>query len=347
MSWSWAVFTALIPAVVCVLLAFNYGWYLRSRWATWILCFLWGAVPAAAFAKLTEDVARVPVIAVAGRYWGDVLIPVAVAPLAEESLKAAGLLLIYLLAARRFGRWTDGISHGMAAGLGFAAVENLLYFTQPQPDLMNLITLVLLRGVLFSLSHALFTAFTGLGFSFIYRYKRIGWPRWVALFFGFGVAVLAHALHNFLGFLIGVGAIVALESVLALILLVILWRALARERAALMAELDEEIDLHTLGELQTLMITNRGGKIGVLWGSRAFAPWRAYRLARASMRLADAKSAFRPLDGAQSEIEIDAALEAAAKLREDIIKRRTEMMRAVGAYREAQNAAIYEQLDNL
>jgi protease PrsW len=73
----------------------------------------------------------------------------------EELLK---LLVVYLYAYRRreFDEMLDGVIYSAAAGLGFAAVENIVYLAENAPQL------VLLRGPLSNPGHALFSAIWGL-----------------------------------------------------------------------------------------------------------------------------------------------------------------------------------------
>lgn len=85
----------------------------------------------------------------------------------------------------------DGIVYGVTVGLGFAAVENLLYTWSLG------LTVGLVRAVVGCLAHA---AFTGWGGSYLCRAKRSKRP-WLWLISGLAVAVLWHGLYDFLLFI--------------------------------------------------------------------------------------------------------------------------------------------------
>lgn len=76
----------------------------------------------------------------------------------EELVK---LLVVYVYAYRQpeFDEPLDGVIYATAAGLGFAAVENVIYLSQNSP------LLVLLRGPLSNPGHALFSSLWGLSLS--------------------------------------------------------------------------------------------------------------------------------------------------------------------------------------
>ncbi len=159
--------------------------------------FFWGAFVAALVSVLAELLAGAVLTVVLGSMVADALGSSVVAPVVEEAAKGSALALLFLLARHEFDDVVDGIVYGALVGLGFAMVENILYFagTYLESGLVGVGVLFFLRSVLGGLAHSLFTSATGIGLG-LYRQaapgkRRLLWP--VA---GFGVAVLLHALWN-------------------------------------------------------------------------------------------------------------------------------------------------------
>jgi len=115
-----------------------------------------------------------------------------IGPFTEEPLKAAGLY--YLVTRKRFSKEfntpLDGIVYGFAAGMGFFAMENFIYYLNPQiggPDLL-LIRSLLLWG------HGVWVATTGLWLA-IAKAQR-GYLKRTDLIPGMIVAIIMHFLWN-------------------------------------------------------------------------------------------------------------------------------------------------------
>lgn len=113
-----------------------------------------------------------------------------VAPFAEELMKAMGVIAV--------GAWIreveDGIVYGAAVGLGFAAMENLFYFTDAllTEGLIGVTATVLLRSLTSTLLHLSATGLTGfgLGLHFASRETTLPWPLFLLL------SMLVHAVFN-------------------------------------------------------------------------------------------------------------------------------------------------------
>ncbi|MFN0124956.1 MAG: PrsW family glutamic-type intramembrane protease [Blastocatellia bacterium] len=76
-----------------------------------------------------------------------------------EELCKLSAVLVYAWRHHEFDEPLDGVIYSATAALGFAAAENLIYFSESDP------ALVLLRGPLTNPGHALFSALWGLGLS--------------------------------------------------------------------------------------------------------------------------------------------------------------------------------------
>jgi RsiW-degrading membrane proteinase PrsW (M82 family) len=99
-----------------------------DREPIWMVCcaFSWGAFLATSASLLGNTSAAWILYHLLGPEQADLLVAPFVAPLVEEPFKA--LVLFGLLGSRRFDGGPDGFVYGAAAGFGFAATENLLYF---------------------------------------------------------------------------------------------------------------------------------------------------------------------------------------------------------------------------
>jgi len=180
----------------------------REPWRAIVKAFLWGAIGAATLSILVEEwlagsLGADPTLV------GEVsLLSVVVAPIVEESAKAMGLLTIRDADPEP----EDGLVYGAAAGLGFAAVENLFYvggaFLLGGRDLA--LATALYRSVATVGIHAAATALSGYGI-WASRFHTVQ-GSWLG---GLVAAIGLHALYNAVA---GIDAAwsVALAMVLAL-----------------------------------------------------------------------------------------------------------------------------------
>ena len=162
------------------------------------------------------------------------------APLIEESAK--GLFLVGIVVFRRaeVHGLLDGIIYGALVGIGFAFVEDVVYYLGSLQSGQLGVTFFL-RGIMGPFAHPLFTAATGLGIGIAVSTRRPA-VRVLAPILGFVAAVLMHAIWNgstFFGangFLIAYGAIML--PLLIVILAVAIW-ARTREGKMLTAALHQ------------------------------------------------------------------------------------------------------------
>ena len=160
---------------------------------------LWGAVAATSLAGLANHdwgavVARLLGPDVASR-WTAAL----TAPFVEETLKAVGVVLVYLIARSEVDDLMDGFVYGAMVGLGFAVVENVFYFVaqfggQPAGVVGGFFVRVLASGLY---GHVLYTGLSGMGIAwFVTRTdQRLGRRLLVAGGLCL-LAVLGHFLWN-------------------------------------------------------------------------------------------------------------------------------------------------------
>ncbi|WP_314243485.1 PrsW family glutamic-type intramembrane protease [Streptomyces kutzneri] len=196
---------ALLP-VAPLMAAFR--WLGRAApvpWSQLLFCFGWGACTAALIAILannfaTEWIAAATTDASAADHLGSV----AIAPVVEESAKAAALLLVFVFRRRHFTGPADGFVVAGFTATGFAFTENILYlgnaFVEDLADRSSALESVtaatfFVRIVLSPFAHPLFTVLTGLGFGVAAvsarRSRRICPP-----LLGLALAMGMHALWN-------------------------------------------------------------------------------------------------------------------------------------------------------
>lgn len=112
------------------------------------------------------------------------------APLAEETMKALGIL--GAAKRRQVDTALDGAVYAGYVGLGFAMVENVIYFSQAIAD-DELGLVFVLRGLVSPFAHPFFTVWTGLA---VGKAVRAGRSRRTAALRGLVLAVALHAAWN-------------------------------------------------------------------------------------------------------------------------------------------------------
>jgi protease PrsW len=155
----------------------------------------WGGGVAIIGALIVNTVSGVLLVPVLGSDSAERATMAVVAPIVEESFKGALLLLLLLWRRREIDGPTDGIVYAGLCGLGFAFVENILYYMRglegPEGQFWFML---IVRGVVAPLGHPLYTSMTGLGVAYAATHKGPG--RVFAIVGGWFAAVALHALWN-------------------------------------------------------------------------------------------------------------------------------------------------------
>ena len=126
------------------------------------------------------------------------IISVVCAPPVEEFFKGLAVLGMFYFWRREFDGVVDGIIYATFVALGFAAVENVVYYARAASASGGADALAgtfVLRGIVTPWAHPLFTSMTGLGFG-LSRETTRGWLRWLAPLGGYLFAVFLHAVWN-------------------------------------------------------------------------------------------------------------------------------------------------------
>ena len=214
--------------------------------------FIWGAVVAAGVAFVVNTLLGIGVYLVTG---SDAVTELAtgslVAPPVEETLKGLAVLLVFLFFRQEFDSVLDGIVYAGITALGFAATENSYYIYNYgflEGGYEGLLWLVFVRVILVGWQHPFYTAFIGIGLA-IARLNRRVWIQLLAVLGGWGIAIVAHSIHNTLASLLsGLGGL-AVGTLLDwsgwfFMFLVILWaisRVQRRIRKYLLSEVEHGI----------------------------------------------------------------------------------------------------------
>ncbi|MFI8359294.1 MULTISPECIES: PrsW family intramembrane metalloprotease [Streptomyces] len=196
---------ALLP-VAPLMAAFRWlGRAAPAPWAQLLFCFAWGACTAALIAILANNFATQWIAAAtADPSDADQLGSVAIAPVVEESAKAAALLMVFVFHRRHFTGPADGFVVAGFTATGFAFTENILYLGNAygqdlasDSGVLDSLTAAtfFVRVVLSPFAHPLFTVLTGLGFGAAAlaarRSQRVCLP-----LLGLALAMGMHALWN-------------------------------------------------------------------------------------------------------------------------------------------------------
>jgi len=212
-----ALIATLLAAVsfpVMILICFWLDRYEPEPVRYRLAAFGWGAVAAVGFSFVGEQL-------VFGLSGTNEFINLAVAaPLVEELGKGLFLVAVVIFRRAELHGPLDGIVYGALVGIGFAFVEDIVYYLQSLQAGQLGVTFFL-RGIMGPFAHPLFTAATGLGIGIAVATRRPG-VRVLAPILGFLAAVVMHAIWNGSTFWGGNGFLVAYSAIFLPLLIVIL-----------------------------------------------------------------------------------------------------------------------------
>lgn len=192
------------------LLVAAFRWLQRVQpgpWRNLLFAFAWGACAAALIAIVANSFAtRWIATATADPTSADTLGATVIAPIVEESAKAAAVLLVFLFRRREFTGVVDGVVIAGVTATGFAFTENILYLGSAfGTDQLNgesglasvTAATFFVRVVMSPFAHPLFTVLTGIGFGIAaLGADRQRWRRVLLPLGGLLLAMGLHALWN-------------------------------------------------------------------------------------------------------------------------------------------------------
>ena len=191
-----ASFVAFIPAMFYLLPLIWLDRYDPEPLWLLALAFAWGGLVAVIVSFIINTAIGVGV-GMVDPALGQAASAVISAPVFEEGSKGIGLILLLIFFRREFDDVLDGIVYAGVIALGFATVENVLYYGRgiAGGGVPGLAILFVLRGILSPFAHVTFTAMTGIGCG-IARESHNKIVRIILPVIGYGCAVLLHALWN-------------------------------------------------------------------------------------------------------------------------------------------------------
>jgi RsiW-degrading membrane proteinase PrsW (M82 family) len=188
---------AFLPSLLSAAIVARLGSAVPGTKLPAVLAFAWGAIVASTVAAALNDVAGSRLPAILGADHARALVPTLVGPAVEELAKMIGLLAVVATVGSTLGGAREGIVLGALVGFGFAATENVGYYTLAavQGGYEGLGRALYLRGFVQGANHAAFTAAAGaaLGGWTVAAGTRARLARALA---GLGAATALHALWN-------------------------------------------------------------------------------------------------------------------------------------------------------
>ncbi len=207
---------AFTPAALYILPLMGLDRYDPEPFWLLAMAFAWGALVAVIISIVVNTVFGEIVYAGTGSPGlANVVSAVVSAPVIEEASKGVGLLILLIFFRRYFDDIIDGIVYGGVIALGFATVENVLYYGRGLNDayidylktsdalaaLLSFLLLFALRGILSPFAHVIFTSMTGIACG-ISRESHNGFVKFIMPIVGYVAAVILHGIWNGLGILI-------------------------------------------------------------------------------------------------------------------------------------------------
>jgi protease PrsW len=295
--------------------------------------FGWGAIVACGFSAVINSAIGQVGAEIGGPQVGEFMSASLSAPIFEELFKGLGLIGLYLFLRQEFDGIVDGVIYAAFIALGFAGVENVIYYGRAATQELGgnsqteglLGNTFLLRGILTPWLHPLFTSMTGLGLG-LARETTTPWVRFVAPVAGYAFAVFLHSVWNTAASVSGMLTLVMLPLWFLLLVgfAVMMAVLVARKGRIIQEHLQDEVLLGrlTVDEYQFVTSAFAYWKATFTWGG---AP--ARRFLSAATRLALSK--WHSMRAAQGQHR---TLSGAfvAPLRQELKTHRLSMSQALG-----------------
>ncbi len=250
-----ALLAAAVPTALYSLVLWWLDRYEKEPLRLILIAFFWGAIPAIVLAVLCEIVLSVPIerspLGPNAGLWS-------LAPIVEEFFKAMALAGLLIWARNEIDGALDGIVYGALIGFGFSMTENALYFLYYG----DVGALFWIRSVFFGLNHAFFTSVVGLAIGAV-RYKHEPITQTAAMIGGLALAILFHAIHNYLSItfqLTGLFFSWLVQSMGVVVVLTVAMLAWRNERRWMEDELGDEVRAGVISAEDYANVTSSVGR---------------------------------------------------------------------------------------
>ncbi len=328
-AWMGAMFVGALLALPAMLVYVWIPWIVdrydpEPLWAL-AMCLAWGFVAACGFSVLVNSTVQDVGEAVGGKTFGDVLGACVSAPLVEEFTKAMAVAFMFFFFRRQFDGVVDGVIYATFAALGFAACENILYYSRAvmSGGADALVASFVMRGILKPWGHPLYTSLTGLGFG-IARETNKTWLKLLAPLGGYLVGAFLHSCWN-LGATLGGSMVVLPVFFLFLIAFFILLLFMIRRKGNIIRDhLKDEVLMGNLTPWELDLVTSPVARIRA---TTSFGGGAGRRFVDAAARLALSKwHTGRATQGRKLTVSADMIF----PLRQELHQLRAEVSRAMG-----------------
>jgi protease PrsW len=299
----------------------------------WALAMVlaWGGIAACGFSALVNTSVHVVGNAVGGAAVGDVLSACISAPLVEELTKGMAVFFMFYFMRRQFDGVVDGFIYATFAALGFAAVENILYYgNAAKAEMLQnkegmFIGTFVVRGILAPWGHPLYTSMTGLGFG-IARETNKTWLKWLAPIGGYFFAAFLHSVWNTAATLSGdlVALMLPLWFLFVLGFFGLVIYLVIRKGRIIRDHLKDEVLMGNMTPWELALVTSPVGRIRATF---SYGGGAGRRFIDAAARLALSKwHTGRATQGRKLTVSADMIF----PLRQELTKLRAEVSRSMG-----------------
>lgn len=310
---------ATLPVPLYLALALWIDRYEKEPIGMLAVTFLWGGTVAIFFSGIINSVGGAVVGAFLGGGIGQFYTSVISAPIVEETTKALALLILFFWKKDEFDGVVDGIVYAAMVGLGFAMVENFIYYGRALAGggIVEGALVFGIRGVFSPFSHPVFTAMTGIGLG-LARQSHNTFVKLAAPLAGLTAAIVLHAIWNGSSYVLGGGLgllflLFIYSPFLIIAVLAVSFFALSREGRVIRQYLTPELQRGLISQQEYDALGSVTGRLGSSFRAlrRGFGSWRAYsRFSQTATELA-----FHRDRVARGITSVDTASREAAYLR--------------------------------
>lgn len=304
--------------------------YDPEPWWLLIGCLAWGGIAACGFAAVINTAIGEAAEAVLGPGSGQVVAACVSAPIFEEGFKGLGVLGVYLFMRREFDGVVDGVMYAVFTALGFAAIEDIIYYGRAAgADLGGgtgaLGATFFIRGILSPWGHPLYTSMTGIGLGMARETDKPA-VRWLAPLAGYALAVAMHSAWNTAATVSGVLVLVMLPLWFLVVVgfAVLVYWLVGRKGKIIRAFLQDEVLMGFLTVWELNLVTSPAARMraNALYGGDA-----GRQFVDTAARLALSKwHAARATRGRLKTVSADLVV----PLRQDLVATRARIQQRLG-----------------